>query len=145
MNKVQIWSRLAERAQMQAAYALMEVVAANWQLKKLASNEASLHGLHADCSMRLRKVEGASHKMSQYIMYRHYIGHVENLLQILAVAQTAARETLALAQEKRSAAEIARVKMQHLTQYEAAKLQRARKTIEQRQMDNLAVARFNLR
>ncbi len=145
MNKLQTWTHLAERAQTQAAAALVEVVAANRRLKELASTEARLHELYADYSQRLRNVEGALHKMSQNTMSRHYIAHVETLLQKLAVAQAAARETLALAQEKRLAAELERVKMQHLTQCEAAKLQRARKAMEQKQLDNLAITRFNLR
>jgi len=145
MNKVQIWSFLAGRAQTQAAAALAEVVATTRQLKDLASSEARLHELHADYTMRLRNVEGASHKMSQNMMCRRYITHVDSLLQRLAEAQATARAALALAQEKRSAAEMERIKMQHLAQRETAKVQRALKATEQRQLDNLAIARFNLR
>ena len=65
MNKVQIWSRLAKRAEAQASNALAEVADVRRQLQKLAASEARLLELRADYAARLQKVESASHAMSQ--------------------------------------------------------------------------------
>ena len=145
MNKVKIWSRLAQRAETQVSNALVQVVKARRRVEELASSEARLHELHADYVLRLRKVESESHAMSQNMMCRRYIANVEALLEKLGEAQMALRETLACAQKKRLTAEIERAKMQHLEEREEKKLLLARKTHEQRQLDNIAITRFNLR
>ncbi len=145
MNKVQIWSRLAKRAEAQASNALAEVADVRRQLQKLAASEARLLELRADYAARLQKVESASHAMSQNMACRRYISHVENLLQKIVEAQAVVREAIARAREKHREAEVERVKMQHLAETEAARVLRLRNTLEQRQMDQLAISRFNLR
>ena len=145
MNKVQIWSRLAKRAEAQASNALAEVADARRRLQKLAASEARLLELRADYVARLQKVESASHAMSQNMACRRYISHVENLLQKIVEAQAVVRENIARAREKHREAETERVKMQHLAENEAARVLRLRNTREQRQMDQLAISRFNLR
>ena len=145
MSKVQTWSRLAKRAETQATNALVAVAQAKLRVDQFAASEARLHELHADYAMQLRKVESVSHTMSQNMACRRYIFHVETLLQKLAEAQTLARATLGEAREKHRRAEIERLKMQHLAERAAAQVLDARTAQEQRQMDQLAIARFNLR
>ena len=145
MNKVQIWSRLAKRAEAQASNALAEVADARRRLQKLAASEARLLELRADYVARLQKVESASHAVSQNMACRRYISHVESLLQKIVEAQALVHEAIVRAREKHREAELDRVKMQHLAETEAARVLRLRNTREQRQMDQLAISRFNLR
>ena len=145
MNKVQIWSRLAKRAEAQASNALAEVADARRRLQKLAASEARLLELRADYVARLQKVERVAHAMSQNMACRRYISHVESLLQKIVEAQALVHEAIARAREKHREAEVDRVKMQHLAENEAARVLRLRNTREQRQMDQLAISRFNLR
>ncbi len=145
MNKVQTWTRLAKRAEAQASSALVEVASVRRRLTELASSEARLHELRADYAARLQKVESAPHTMSQNMACRRYISHVESLLQKIAEAQAVAREALAQARAKHRAAEADRMKMQHLAESESARVLRAHKAREQKQLDQLAINRFNLR
>jgi len=145
MNKVKIWSRLAQRAETQVSNALVQVVKARRRVEELASSEARLHELHADYVLRLRKVESESHAMSQNMMCRRYIAHVESLLQKLAETQASARGVLVQAREGQRTAELECAKMQHLAERAQAQVLHARKVQEQSQLDKLAITRFNLR
>ena len=145
MNKVQIWSRLAKRAEALASNALVELAGARRRLQELVASEARLIELRTDYVARLHKVESEPHAMSQNMACRRYISHIESLLQKIVEAQLVVRENIAQAREKQRAAEADRVKMQHLAEAEAARVLRLLKAREQNQMDQLAISRFNLR
>jgi hypothetical protein len=145
MNRLQIWNLLAKRAQSRANDALSPVNKARQRLESLEKSAVRLNELHAEYLARLQAVEGQLHTMSENMICRRYIAHVEDLKAKLSETLAVAQEELLQARLKHQALEAERVKMTHLATNAVKSDYRKKVAKEQSEMEKLAITRFNLR
>jgi flagellar export protein FliJ len=145
LNKAQIWSLLASRAEKKAAGALAMVGGATQVLDGLVASERRVRDLHAEYARRLRDTQSESHGMAQIVLLRRYIAHIEMLQERLALSRVKAEGELAAARERYLAAEAEHKKMIKLCEREDERVRRVRQEKELRAMDAAAIAQFNRR
>jgi hypothetical protein len=145
MSRIQIWNLLAKRAQSRANDALSPVNRARQRLETLEKNAVRLDELRSEYLARLHAVEGQLHTMSENMICRRYIAHVEELKAKLSETLAVAREELLQAKLRHQVLEAERVKMNYMATNAGKSEYRKKAALEQSEMEKLAITRFNLR
>ena len=140
-----MWGLLAKRAEARANDALSLVNMAKQRIDALEKKTDRLNELQMDYVSRLQTVETRLHSISENMMCRRYISHLEELKEKLIQAGAVAKEEFLRARRTHQALEADRVKMVHLTESSAKREAREKAVLEQDQLEKLAITLFNLK
>ncbi len=138
------WLILEKRAQRRVASAMADVLKAGESVTGLEGSEARMNQLISEYRSKLAAVESGTHSIGDNMNCRRYIAHIEEVKERLNASLVAAREKLAAAKYAHRMLEAERAKMAGLADRAKTAEERGRALRDQKGLDSLAIARFNL-
>jgi len=139
------WNLLEKRAQDRVEVAMAESSAAAQAISGLECSQSRLNKLLSEYLSRLETVENDVHSIGDNMNCRRYIAHIEEVKRKLDFSLHAARERHAAAIRTQRKLVAEREKMAGMADRAKKAEERGRAIQDQKRLDNLALAQYNLR